>query len=103
MMTTKDMYEQTMKELEELLNMTKEEIEQLLAKQKGKVLIMTVTIEYATIDPITLANLVQKEVYGTMVTFQDITEDYFELSVIGWLPLTSKQLSDVERVLAPYV
>ena len=27
MMTTKDMYEQTMKELEELLNMTKEEIE----------------------------------------------------------------------------
>lgn len=32
MMTTKDMYEQTMKELEELLNMTKEEIEQLLAK-----------------------------------------------------------------------
>lgn len=103
MMTTKDMYEQTMKELEELLNMTKEEIEQLLTKQKGKVLIMTVTIEYATIDPITLANLVQKEVYGTMVTFQDINEDYFELSVIGWLPLTSKQLSDVERVLAPYV
>lgn len=32
MMTTKDMYEQTMKELEELLNMTKEEIEQLLTK-----------------------------------------------------------------------
>ena len=32
MMTTKDMYEQTIKELEELLNMTKEEIEQLLAK-----------------------------------------------------------------------
>lgn len=32
MMTTKEMYEQTMKELEELLNMTKEEIEQLLAK-----------------------------------------------------------------------
>lgn len=32
MMTTKDMYEQTMKELGELLNMTKEEIEQLLAK-----------------------------------------------------------------------
>ena len=32
MMITKDMYEQTMKELEELLNMTKEEIEQLLAK-----------------------------------------------------------------------
>ena len=103
MMTTKDMYEQTMKELEELLNMTKEEIEQLLAKQKGKVLIMTVAIEYATIDPITLANLVQKQVYGTMVTFQDINEDYFELSVIGWLPLNSKQLSDVERVLAPYV
>lgn len=103
MMTTKDMYEQTMKELEELLNMTKEEIEQLLAKQKGKVLIMTVTIEYATIDPITLVNLVQKQVYGTMVTFQDINEDYFELSVIGWLPLNSKQLSDVERVLAPYV
>ena len=103
MMTTKDMYEQTMKELEELLNMTKEEIEQLLAKQKGKVLIMTVTIEYATIDPITLANLVQKQVYGTMVTFTDINEDYFELSVIGWLPLNSKQLSDVERVLAPYV
>lgn len=103
MMTTKDMYEQTMKELEELLNMTKEEIEQLLAKQKGKVLIMTVTIEYATIDPITLVNLIQKQVYGTMVTFQDINEDYFELSVIGWLPLNSKQLSDVERVLAPYV
>ena len=103
MMTTKDMYEQTMKELEELLNMTKEEIEQLLAKQKGKGLIMTVTIEYATIDPITLVNLVQKQVYGTMVTFQDINEDYFELSVIGWLPLNSKQLSDVERVLAPYV
>ena len=103
MMTTKDMYEQTMKELEELLNMTKEEIEPLLAKQKGKVLIMTVTIEYATIDPITLVNLVQKQVYGTMVTFQDINEDYFELSVIGWLPLNSKQLSDVERVLAPYV
>lgn len=103
MMTTKDMYEQTMKELEELLNMTKEEIEQLLTKQKGKVLIMTVAIEYATIDPITLVNLVQKQVYGTMVTFQDINEDYFELSVIGWLPLNSKQLSDVERVLAPYV
>ena len=103
MMTTKDMYEQTMKELEELLNMTKEEIEQLLIKQKGKVLIMTVAIEYATIDPITLVNLVQKQVYGTMVTFQDINEDYFELSVIGWLPLNSKQLSDVERVLAPYV
>ena len=103
MMTTKDMYEQTMKELGELLNMTKEEIEQLLAKQKGKVLIMTVTIEYATIDPITLVNLVQKQVYGTMVTFKDINEDYFELSVIGWLPLNSKELSDVERVLAPYV
>ena len=103
MMTRKDMDEEAMKEVEELLNMTKEEIEQLLAKQKGKVLIMTVTIEYATIDPITLANLVQKEVYGTMVTFQDINEDYFELSVIGWLPLNSKQLSDVERVLAPYV
>lgn len=103
MMTTKDMYEQTMKELEELLNITKEEIEQLLAKQKGKALIMTVTIEYATIDPITLVNLIQKQVYGTMVTFQDINEDYFELSVIGWLPLNSKQLSDVERVLAPYV
>lgn len=103
MMTTKDTYEQTMKELEELLNMTKEEIEQLLTKQKGKVLIMTVAIEYATIDPITLVNLVQKQVYGTMVTFTDINEDYFELSVIGWLPLNSKQLSDVERVLAPYV
>lgn len=64
---------------------------------------MTVIIEYATISPIVLENIITKAVPNALVMFTDIDEDYFEVSVCGWLPLTSLDLAKVEDVIARYV
>ena len=58
----------------------------------------TVIIEYAVIDPVTLASKVWKAVPGAMVGFRGINEDYFELSV--W---DCKGLEILEDLLAEYV
>lgn len=58
----------------------------------------TVTIEYAMIDPITLINKIEKAFPGTMASFIDIDEDYFEFSVWG-----CTDLEMLEDVLAEYV
>ena len=41
----------------------------------------TVIIEYAMIDPITLINKIEKAFPGAMAIYNDIDEDYYELSV----------------------
>lgn len=63
---------------------------------------MTVIIDYATISPAVLATLVERKVPNAVCVFYD-NIDTFEFWVCGWLPLTPQELSEVERVLAPYV
>lgn len=64
---------------------------------------MTVMVDYATISPSVLAMLVEHRVPMAVCSFTDCGKDSFEFSVCGWLPLTSKELAEVERVLADYV
>lgn len=64
---------------------------------------MTVMVDYATISPLVLANLIERRVPLAVCSYRDCGEDSFEFSVCGWLPLTSKDLAEVERILADYV
>lgn len=64
---------------------------------------MTVIIEYATISPIVLENIITTAVPNALVIFSDIDEDYYEVSVSGWLSFTSEDLAKVEEVIARYV
>ena len=58
----------------------------------------TVIIEYAVIDPVTLINKIEKAFPGAMAIYNDIDEDYFELSV--W---DCTDLEMLENLLAEYV
>ena len=56
------------------------------------------TFEYAVIDPITLINIVERAFRGAMAIYNDIDEDYYELSVYD-----CTDLEMLEDVLAEYV
>lgn len=58
----------------------------------------TFIIEYAVIDPITLINIVERAFRGAMAIYNDIDEDYYELSVYD-----CTDLEMLEDVLAEYV
>lgn len=58
----------------------------------------TVIIEYAVIDPVTLINKIEKAFPGAMAIYNDIDEDYYELSV--W---DCTDLEMLEDLLAEYV
>lgn len=58
----------------------------------------TVIIEYAVIDPVTLINKIEKAFPGTMAIYNDIDEDYYELSI--W---DCTDLEMLEDLLAEYV
>lgn len=64
---------------------------------------MTVIIEYATISPAVLQNIVMNAVPNAFCYSNDIDEDYFEFVVLGWLPMNSYELAQVEKILAQYV
>lgn len=64
---------------------------------------MTVIIEYATISPAVLQNIVMSAVPNAFCYAKDIDEDYFEFAVCGWLPMSSCELAQVEKILAQYV
>ena len=58
----------------------------------------TFIIEYAVIDPITLINIIERAFRGAMAIYNDIDEDYYELSVYD-----CTDLEMLEDVLAEYV
>lgn len=58
----------------------------------------TVIIEYAVIDPVTLINKIEKAFPGAMAIYNDIDENYYELSV--W---DCTDLEMLEDLLAEYV
>lgn len=58
----------------------------------------TVIIEYAVIDPVTLINKIEKAFPGAMAIYNDIDEDYYELSI--W---DCTDLEMLEDLLAEYV
>ena len=58
----------------------------------------TVIIEYAVINPLTLINIIERAFPGAMAIYNDIDEDYYELSV--W---DCTDLDILEDVLAEYV
>ena len=58
----------------------------------------TIIIEYAVIDPITLINKIEKAFPGAMAIYNDIDEDYYELSVYD-----CTDLEMLEDVLAEFM
>lgn len=58
----------------------------------------TVIIKYAVIDPITLINIIERAFRGSVAIYNDIDEDYYELSVYD-----CTDLKILEDVLAEYV
>ena len=63
----------------------------------------SVIISYERISPLVLANAITSHCCNAIPMYKDIDEDYFEMEICGWLPLTAKDLATIERVLAPYV
>ena len=64
---------------------------------------MTVIIEYATISPAVLENIIMNAVPNAFCYVNDIDEDYFEFVVCSWLPMNSCELAQVKKILAQYV
>ena len=69
----------------------------IITIEREVMIMKTVIIEYAVIDPITLINKIERGFPGVMAIFTDIDEDYFELSVWG-----CTDLEMLEDVLAEY-
>ena len=70
----------------------------IITVEREVIIMKTVIIEYAMIDPMTLINKIERWFPGAMAIFTDIDEDYFELSVWG-----CTDLEMLEDVLAEYV
>lgn len=63
----------------------------------------SVIIEYATISPAVLECEVRNATCNALCMWKDLNEDCFEFEVMGWLPLTPRDLVRIEDVLAKYV
>lgn len=59
---------------------------------------ITVLIDYATISPAVLANIIERNFAG-MTYWADVNEDYFEFSVF----CREADASSIEKKLAQYV
>lgn len=63
----------------------------------------SVIISYEKISPSVLATAITSRCCNAIPMYKDIDEDYFEMEICGWLPLTAKDLATIEKILAPYV
>lgn len=64
---------------------------------------ISVIIDYATISPAVLSSMVTSATMNALCMWRDLNEDCFEFEVMGWLPMTPRDLARVEEVLAPFV
>ena len=50
----------------------------------------SVIISYEKISPSILANAITSHCCNAIPMYKDIDEDYFEMEICGWIPLTAK-------------
>ena len=60
-------------------------------------------INYSAIAPATLCNKINTSTLNALCYWGEADSETYELTVIGWLPLTLEDCRIIEAILAPYV
>lgn len=63
----------------------------------------SVIVSYEVASPCVVANAITSRCANALVTYVDIDEDFFEVDICGWLPLTPVDLVKIEEALACFV
>ena len=70
-----------------------------------EVLVMVYVIDYALVSPAVLASLIESQVPNAIPMYRNAYGDFFEISIAWWDEdkVTSHDLAQIERIVAPYV
>lgn len=63
----------------------------------------SIIISYEIASPSVVASAINSRCINALVMCKDINEDFFEVNVCGWLPLTPADLVKIEEALACFV
>ena len=66
---------------------------------------MTYIISYEVVSPAVLASIIEKQVPNAIPMYRNTHGDCFEISIAWWDEdkVTSHDLAQIERIMAPYV